>query len=86
MLPKLVGALRNHRTDGVPTQPSTDAGEAIPLVTGNAARTGAPTNPHRIYQSFELRRLVSLSGGDFRGKRQASAVSNQVQFAAESAS
>ncbi len=86
MVSFLVRALRDHRLDSVLPEPVTDAGIAVSLVTGKATRTGAPTNPHRIHQPFELRRLVSLSGGDFRGKGQTSAVSNQVQLAAESAS
>ena len=86
MVSFLVRALGDHRLDSVSPQPATDAGIAVSLVTGNAARTGASTNPHRIHHSFELCRLVSLSGGDFCGEGQASAVSNQVQLAAESAS
>ena len=86
MLSFLVTALGDHRLDSVSPQPATDARIAVSLVASNASRTRAPTDPHRIHQSFELRRLVSLSGGDFRGKGQTSAVSNQVQLAAESAS
>jgi len=82
----LVRTLWDHGPNSVLPQPATDPGIAVSFVPGNAIRTSASPNTHRVHQSFELRRLVSLSAGDFGGKGQASAVSNQVQLAAESAS
>jgi hypothetical protein len=86
MLSPLVIALRNDGSDAVPPQPVTNTGITVPLVAGHVAGTASPSDSHRRHQPFEPRRLVPLSGGDFGGKGQASAVSNQVDLAPEPAS
>ncbi len=87
----LVGALRDHGTDGVATKPGPNPIETVSFVARNAPGSRARTplglgNPHRIHQRFELGRFVGLAGRRFDGKGQASAVSNQVHFRAEPAS
>jgi hypothetical protein len=86
----LVAALGDDRADGVAAQPVADAVKAVSLVCGHTAGATAgsaqgPWNAHRVHQEFELGRFVRLPRRDFDGKRQASAVSNQVQLGAESA-
>ncbi len=87
----LVGALGDHCADRVPTKPRANPWVTVAFVSGEAPGTAAGAapglgNPHRVHQRFELRRFVSLARRCFDGERQASAVSNQVQFRAESAS
>lgn len=86
MLSHLVRPLWDHRPNAVPSQPVADTRVAVPLVTGDVTGTRTPANPNRVHESLELSRLVPLSGRDGGGQGQASAVSNQMQFAAESAS
>ena len=90
MVALLVAALGDDGVDGVVAQPRPDALEAVSLVAGHTAGATARSahglwNPHRVHQELELRRFVGLPRRDFDGKRQASAVSNQVEFAPESA-
>jgi len=87
----LVGALRDHGADDAATKPGPNPIETVSLVARNALGSRARTplglgNPHRLHQHLELGRFVPLARRRFDGKGQAWAVSNQVQFRAESAS
>ena len=86
MLSELIRALRDDGVNAMASQPATNPGIAVSLVTGQPMGTTATPDAHGVHQVFELGTLVALSGGDFGGQGQASAVSNQVHFAAESAS
>lgn len=91
MLGDLVGPLRDHGLDLVPPKPSPNPRVTVPFVTGHTFRPTSWTpnflrNPHGIHQRLKLRRLVLLSRRHFRRKRQALAVSTQVQLGAKPAS
>ena len=86
MLNELIGTLRDDGCNTMASQPATNLGIAVSLVTSQPMGTTATPYAYSVYQVFELGALVALSGGDFGGQGQASAVSNQVHFAAESAS
>jgi len=90
MVALLVASLGNDRFDGVATQPLPDAVETVCFVPGDtfgatAGSTHRLRDAHRVHQRLEPRRFVRLPRRDFDGKRQASAVSNQVELAPESA-
>lgn len=87
----LVLALRNGRFDSPLSEPLADTVVAVALIAGHTF--GACAWPaswlgdtHGIHRFFELRRVVDLSCGDVGGKRQASAVNHQVDFAPKPAS
>ena len=87
----LVRALRDHSSYRMPPKPGANPIDAVRLVAGEMSRStpGTPQglrDSHGAHQSLELRRFVPLAGRCFNGERQAVAVSNQVQFCAESAS
>ena len=86
MLSNLIRALGDHRSNAMLSQPAADPRIAIAFVSGEVTGTRASANPDRVHQGLELLRLVPLSSGDMGGQGQASAVSNQMQLAAESAS
>ena len=72
-------------------QPNTHTRKAVALVARDASRTFAGAadslrNGDPIQHGFDLRRFMPLTGSYFDRERQASAVSNQMEFAAESAS
>jgi len=86
----LVAALGDDGADRVAAQPRPNAIEAVSLVAGHAMgptarRAHGLPDAHRVHHELELRRFVRLPRRDFDGKRQVSAVSNQVEFAPKSA-
>ena len=86
MLSLLVRSLRDDSLNSVPSEPPPDARVTVSLVSGDSGRAVATANPEGVHERFKTRRFVLLARRDFRGKGHASAVSNQVQLAAESAS
>ena len=86
----LVAALGDDGGDRMASEPRPDALETVPLVAGQTLGPTAGSaqglwNPHRVHQELELGGFVRLPRRDLDGQRQASAVSNQVEFAPESA-
>jgi hypothetical protein len=71
-------------------KPIPDAPNTVGFVTGQSPRTLTRSTQRLgdadvIQNRFQLRRLVLLSGGYFGRQRHACTVSDQVEFAAESA-
>src|ERR1041385_7133424 len=75
----------NHRFDGVSSQPVTDPCEAVALVTCERPGACASADPDAVHDFLELRALVDLARGDVDREGKAVAVSDQVDFAPESA-
>lgn len=91
MIRPLVVALRDHGLDTVVAQPLADPGIAVPLVADEALRSHSRTTQglgdgDLIHHRFDASGIVDLTRGHFDGDRKALAVSNHVEFAAESAS
>ena len=91
MAGRLVGALRYDCADRMAAKPAANPLHTVCFVTGKAPGTAARAahwlgNPYRVHQHRELGGFVPLGRRRFDGKGQASAVSNQVELCAESAS
>lgn len=88
MLVILVG---NHGPDAVSPEPVVHTVATVALVTGQQLRTLARTTQalrdgNLVHHRLDAHRIMHLTGSDFDSQGYASAVSNQVELAAESAS
>src|SRR5437867_7648260 len=85
VLGMLIPAARDHRLDRMIPQPVTDRLEAVALVSRHRLRAHAAPDPDPVHHRCELRALVDLACRDWDGEGKPAAVSDQVEFAPESA-
>lgn len=90
MVGSLVVPLRDHGTDAVLPEPLANARVAVSFVPGQTVgpRPGPSEglgDGNALHHRLDPRGIVDLTGGDFRREGKALTVSDQVDFAAESA-
>jgi len=91
MIRPLILSLRDHCADPVITSPLANARIAVPLIPSQALRAHSRATQwlrdlNLVHRRFEAGGVVDLTSGYLCRDRKALAVSNQVEFAAESAS